>query len=111
MSIVGAIVGSVGLISLLYALIILAQLGRKLGAVTKMRPFYRGYYVAVGLVGVSLIARFVRASVFWAPPATIPPLLNDPLFYLGFYHLPLAVGMTLGLGITWHYWNWLLKER
>lgn len=111
MIIVGAIVGSVGLISLLYALIILAQLGQKLGAVTKMRPLYRGYYVAVGLVGVALIVRFVRASVFWAPPATIPPLLNDPRFYFVLYHLPLAVGMTLSLGITWHYWNWLLKER
>jgi hypothetical protein len=111
MTIVGAIVGSVGLISLLYALIILAQLGRKLGAVTKMRPFYKGYYIAVALIGTSLILRFVRASVFWAPPDTIPPLLNDPLFYLVLYHLPLAVGMSVGLGITWYYWNWLLKER
>jgi hypothetical protein len=111
MIILGAIVGSVGLISLLYALIILAQFGRKLGAVTKMRPLYKGYYVAVVLIGVALIVRFIRASVFWAPPATIPPLLNDPLFYLFFYHLPFAIGMSMSLGITWHYWNWLLKER
>jgi hypothetical protein len=111
MIIVGAIVGSMGLISILYALIILAQFGRKLGAVTKMRPLYQGYYIAVLLIGVALIMRFIRASVFWAPPATIPPLLNDPTFYLLLYHLPLAIGISLSLGITWHYWNWLLKER
>jgi hypothetical protein len=111
MIIVGAIVGAVGLISIVYALIILAQFGQKLGAVTKMRPVYKGYYVAVGLVGVSLVMRFVRASVFWAPPGTIPLSLNDPFFYLFLYHLPLALGMSLSLGITWHYWKWLLKER
>jgi hypothetical protein len=111
MIIVSAIVGSVGLISIIYALIILAQFGRKLGAVTKMQPLYKGYYVAVVLIGVALIIRFVRASVFWAPFATIPPLLNNPLFYLFFYHLPFAIGMSLSMGITWHYWHWLLKER
>jgi hypothetical protein len=111
MIIVGAIFGSVGLISLLYGLIILARFGRKLGAVTKMRPLYRGYYVAVVLIGIALIVRFIRASVFWAPPATIPPSLNEPIFYLLLYHLPIAIGMTISLGITWHYWNWLLKER
>jgi hypothetical protein len=111
MIIVGAIVGSLGLISLLYALIILAQFGRKLGAVTKMRPVYKGYYIAIVLIGIALIVRFIRASVFWAPPATIPPALNHPFFYLLLYHLPLAIGMSLSLGVTWHYWNWLLKER
>ncbi len=111
MTIFGAILGSVGLISLLYAMLILAQFGRKLGAVTKMKPVYQGYYVAFGLGGVALIMRFIRASVFWAPPATIPPLLSDPTFYLFLYHLPLAIAMSLSFGITWHYWNWLLKER
>jgi hypothetical protein len=111
MTILAAILGSLAPAALIYALIILAQFGRKLGAVTKMRPFYRGYYLAVGCVGLALVAHFIRASVFWAPPHTIPPLLNEPLFYLALYHLPLAIGMSLGLGITWHYWKWLLKER
>jgi hypothetical protein len=111
MIIVGAVLGSIGLISLLYGLVILAQFGRKLGAVTKMRPIYKGYYVAVALIGLGLIVRFIRASVFWAASAAIPPSLNDPRFYLVLYHLPIVVGMSLSLGITWHYWNWLLKER
>ncbi len=106
-----AILGAMGLISILYALLILAQFGRKLGAVTKMPPFFQGYYVAIVCVGVALVMRFVRANVFWAPPETIPSLLNAPVLYLLLYHLPLAIGLSLGLGITWHYWSWLLKER
>jgi hypothetical protein len=111
MTIVGAIVASVGLVAVIYALAILARFGQKLGAVTKMRPLYKGYYVAIALVGVELIVRFLRASVFWAPPQATPTVLDAPLFYLFFYHLPLAIGLSLALGITWYYWSWLLKER
>jgi hypothetical protein len=111
MHIVGAILGSMGLVSLLYALMILSRFGRKLGAVTKMRPFYKGYYAAAGCLGLALIVRLVRATVFWAPEAAIPPILSSPLFYLVLYHLPLAIGLCLGLVITWHYWSWLLKEQ
>lgn len=110
-NIIGAILGSMGLVSILYALLILAQFGRKLGAVTKMKPFYKGYYLAACCVGLALIARFVRVTVFWVPREPIPPMLNSPLFYLLLHHLPLAVGLSLGVAITWHYWSWLLKER
>jgi hypothetical protein len=76
-----------------------------------MRPLYKSYYVAIGFVGVALVVHFIRASVFWAPTDTIPAMLSAPAFYLFLYHLPLAVGLSLGLGITWYYWSWLLKER
>jgi hypothetical protein len=109
--IVAAILGTFGLISLIYALLTLAQLGKKLGAVTKMRTIYRGYYAAVVLLGLSLVLRLVRASVFWAERDGLPAALNEPLLYLLLYHLPLALGMTIGLAITWYYWKWLLKER
>jgi chromate transport protein ChrA len=111
MDIVGAILGSIGLISILYALMILAQFGRKLGAVTKMKPFYRGYYLSVACVAIALVARFIRAAVFWDPNSAIPAMLNSVLFNLLLYHLPLAIGLSLGLALTWHYWGWLLKER
>lgn len=110
-SIIGAILGSVGLLSLIYGLVILAQFGRKLGAVTKMKPFYKGYYIAACCLGLALLLRSIRATVFWAAPDTIPSVLNSPIFYLLLYHLPMAVGLSLGLVITWHYWSWLLKER
>jgi len=110
MNVVVAIVGSLGLISLIYALVILGQFGRKLGAVTKMRPYYRAYHWAAALLTLALVVRFVRASIFWAPASDVATVLNSPLFYLGLYHLPLAVGLTVGLVVTWHYWSWLLKE-
>jgi len=110
-TIVGAILSSAALVSLLCALVILAQFGRKLGAVTKMRPFYKGYYAAISLVGLALLMHFVRASVFWAPPHMTPAALRSPWLYLLLYHLPLVLGLGLALGITWHYWSWLLKER
>ncbi len=111
MDILCAILGSASLVSVIYALAILAQFGRKLGAVTKMAPYYRGYYFSIVGVGVALVARLIRTSVFWAPPDAVPSLLNAPLFYLFVYHLPLVLGLSLGLGITWRYWSWLLKER
>ncbi len=111
MPIIGAILGSMCLVSLLYALLTLAQFGRKLGAVTKMKPFYKGYYVAASCVGLALIIRLVRVTAFWATEDRIPSMLDSSLFYLFLYHLPLAIGLSLGLAITWHYWSWLLKER
>ena len=110
MNVLGAILGSLGLASLIVALLILGQFGRKLGAVTKMRAYYQGYYVATVLLTLALLCRIVRASVFWAPVDDIAPALNSPLLYLFLYHLPLAAGLTIGLVITWLYWSWLLKE-
>jgi len=111
MEVVTAILGSVGLASVIYMLVILARFGRKLGAVTKMRPLYYGYYVAIGCLCLALLAHLIRASVFWAPVDTVPSVLNDPLFYLLVHHLPMAIAVTISLGVTWHYWSWLLKER
>jgi hypothetical protein len=111
MNIVSAILGSVGLAAILFALAILALFGRKLGAVTKMRSFYQGYYAAIACVGLALVIRLVRVSVAWSSPQSIPEALGSPIFYLFLYHLPLAIGLTLALGITWYYWGWLLKER
>ncbi|MBN1659744.1 MAG: hypothetical protein JXA93_15160 [Anaerolineae bacterium] len=107
---VGAIIGSLGLISLVFAQVILGQFGRKLGAVTKMRAYYQAYYVAGALLTLALVIRFLRASIFWAPESDIAPALNSPLLYLFLYHLPLAAGLTIGLVVTWLYWSWLLKE-
>lgn len=111
MNILSAILGSVGLASIVFMLGVLARFGHKLGAVTKMRPYYRGYYAAIAFVGLAFIVRLVRAAVFWAPSENMSAVLNTPLFYLFLYHLPLAIGLTTGLAITWHYWSWLLKER
>jgi hypothetical protein len=105
-----ALAGCLGEAALLYAMLILLRLSRKLGEVTKMPPYYRGYYVSVGLISVALLARMLSASVLLSPSDTIPGWLLSPWFSVVLHHLMLAAGLTVALPITWKYWGWLLRE-
>jgi hypothetical protein len=98
-----------GLISAIYITLIIAKLSQKLGAVTKMRGYYRGFYVSAIFLLVSLIAHLLKTSVLLASERA-PALLNSDLFYLLTYYLPLAIGTSINLAITLRYWDWLLKE-
>ena len=103
--------GVVGLISIMYLLYIFANLSRRLGAVTKMRPYYRSYYVALAFLSVSFVARVVLSSVALSPPSLRPALLSSPFFSLAVYHIPFAIATVLSVGVAWQYWSWLLKEK
>ncbi len=103
--------GVVGLIAIMYMLYIFANLSRRLGAVTKMKAYYRGYYVALAFLAVSFVARVVLSSLALTPPASRPDLLNSLFFSLAAYHIPFAIAMAISVGITWQYWSWLLKEK
>ena len=109
MNIVAAVLGSVGLISAIYITLIMASLSQKLGAVTKMRGYYWGFFVSAIFLLVSLMAYFLRTSVLLVSEQ-VPTLLNNDLFYLLTYCLPLAIGTSISLAITLRYWDWLLKE-
>jgi hypothetical protein len=109
LNIVAAVLGSAGLMSAIYITLIMASLSRKLGAVTKMRAYYRGFYVSAIFLLVSLIAYFLKTSVLLASEQA-PALLNNDLFYLLTYYLPLAMGTSISLAIALRYWDWLLKE-
>jgi hypothetical protein len=87
----------------------MASLSQKLGAVTKMPGYYWGFYVSAIFLLVSLIAYFLRTSMLLASEQ-VPTLLNNDLFYLLIYYLPLAIGTSISLAITFRYWDWLLKE-
>jgi hypothetical protein len=110
LNIITAILGSTGLLSTLYLFFILARLSQKLGEVTRMPPYHRGFYVGQIFLAMALAAYFLRASVYLTPQSFVP-LFSDALFYLVVYHLPLALAATAALVITWHYWGWLLRER
>ena len=101
--------GVAGLAALGYALYIFANLSRRLGAVTKMRPYYRGFFVAIGFLAISALARVLLSSTV---------LVNDTrsvwstsLFALVAYHVPLVIAMAIGVVVAWHYWSWLFKEK
>ena len=92
------LLGLIGPASMIVALIVLALLSQRLGAVTKRAPIYRWFFVSAVLIGFSIVARL------FAP---------DALDYRAalLYDVPLALGLTLAVVIAWRYWSWLLSER
>ncbi|NLE77642.1 MAG: hypothetical protein GX605_12945 [Chloroflexi bacterium] len=110
MTLVLALAGCLGEAAIVYAILILRQLSEKLGSVTKMRPYYRGYYVAIALLGVALLSRLVHIGTVLGGTTQSVSFLGEEAFYLLTHHLPLALGISVALGITIKYWGWLLRE-
>jgi hypothetical protein len=108
-NIVAALGGSLGLLSLILASWVLVQLSKRLGEVTKMPRYYRGFYLSMACLSIAVVAHFLRMSVFLAEELG-PPVFHSDVFYLCIYYIPLATGMTLGLAIAWRYWSWLFRE-
>lgn len=104
-----SILGTIGTISLIILLFVLARLSEKFGAVVRMRPLYRYYYLAliIGLISVVVHIVVVRAAV---SPMEFPAWITTPWFLLVAYHLPLAIAVTISVYVTWHYWRWLITE-
>jgi hypothetical protein len=99
--------GLLGYFSVIVALIVLARLSQRLGHVTHARPYFIGHYVAAGLISLGLLIRLYfitqgTESLRASSPTVLYTLITDGL--------P-AVGVTLGLVVTWYYWSWLLAER
>lgn len=89
----------VGQIAFIYLLYIFAALSRRLGAVTKMKPYYRGFYLAMALVGVATFAAVLRRP---GEPAES---------YILVYHAPLVLAGLISLAVAYRYWGWLFLER
>jgi hypothetical protein len=110
MSFLTAPLGSLSLLAIIYAFYILANLSRRYGQVIRLPPYYRGYYVAMGLICVAFLSHLVQDSVIIAPEQA-PTLLDNDGFYLLTYYLPTVIAVTLGIGVAWRYWGWILKEQ
>lgn len=102
--------GVLGLIAVIYLVYIFAILSQRLGAVTKMPPYFRGFYVAMAFLGISTLARVMRSNLALSPQSSIG-LLNAPLFNLVVYHAPFVIAIVISVGVAWRYWSWLFKER
>ena len=106
----GSLLGAVGTLSILIIFYILAKLSERFGSVIKMRPQYRYYYLALIFLFIGWIAQLlVLASDL--TPANVQSWLNSAWFLLLAYYLPLTIGVSIGLVITWRYWSWLVAER
>ncbi len=101
---------ALSLIGVIYMLYIFSVLSRKLGGVTKMPPLYRGFYVAIGLMGLALLTSWLMLTVR-VTPDLLPAAWREENLYRVIFVVALAVAVTLGLGVAWRYWGWLFKER
>jgi len=101
--------GPIGLLALIYASFLYLNLSRRLGAVTKMPPYYHGFLVASLFLGIALVAYVERKAAHLSGEPGVSFLLS-PLFGLLCFHLPLFLGVLIDLVIVWKYWSWLLKE-
>lgn len=97
----------VGFFAVGITLILLARLSRRLGHVTQVRSYHRGFYVAAALVWVGFIARLVNLLTGVAGNTN----LNQNILWIMLYNGIPAVGLTLGVVVAWYYWSWLLAER
>ncbi len=91
----------VGPVSIVVALVVLASLSRRLGAVTRRPPLYRWFFVGAALVALSIILRLVRldSSGRLDTQAAL------------FYDVPLVIGLLIAVIVAWRYWGWLLYEQ
>ena len=108
LTIPAALVASIAIIYLLY---IFAILSRKLGAVTKMKPYYRWLYGAMALVVIALVCEWILLMLRTAPPDTAPDFLLSEWFYLLGHTVPLLAAAMLALIVVLRYWGWLFRER
>lgn len=99
-----------GLVAVMYLFHIFAVLSGKLGQVTKMKPYYRGLYAGLVLMGVAVVSHVLKVAVVM-DPESLPGLFKSDAFYLLTYYVPVAVATTVSLLIVWHYWKWLFRER
>ncbi len=101
--------GIIGLLAVFFSLFILANISRRLGEVTTMKPYYRGFYVAMGILLIPLMVRIVRSNVVLSPEVQ-PALWRTPLFHLAAFYLPFAIAITISVIVAWRYWGWLFRE-
>lgn len=98
-------------------LLLMGILSQRLGRAIHARPYYLVFYLAAALVMVAVIVRLLNLGT-GIPTPPISDTLESPEFtapmavgWVVLYNGLLALGMTLGLVVAWHYWSWLLAER
>lgn len=106
MSILLDFAGLAGLLAVTVMLFVMAHLSKRLGTVTHARPYYRALYLAALLVAGGLLARLYYLTNYDPSGA-----LNQNVVYIILCDGLPALGVTLGLLVTWYYWSWLLAER
>lgn len=101
------LLGLLGPVAITIALIVMGLLSKRLGSVTRMPRYYIGFFVAAGLMAVSVLARLLTTG---HGQLFTMALNHDPIWVFLYIGLP-AIALTLGIVVAWRYWSWLLAER
>ncbi len=96
------VLGLTGLAAVGFTLHVCAVLSARLGAVARMRPWYRLFWVGIGSCVLAMGGRL----------AIVAGLVEngDAAFPLLIVILPLSIGLTASLAAAWFYWRWLFRE-
>ena len=96
------------LLGVLVATRLLHTLSRRLGEVTKMRPYYRGYSIGSLLIFVATLGYLSQCSAGLVQEPTI--VLSAPFALIVFY-IPMVLGIVTNLTIAIIYWGWLFRKN
>lgn len=101
------LLGLLGPVAITVALVVMGLLSKRFGSVTRTPRYYVGFFVAAGLMAVSILGRLLTIG---RGQSTTMELNHDPIWVFLYIGLP-AVALTLSIVIAWRYWSWLLAER
>jgi hypothetical protein len=101
------LLGVFGPISISIMFVVLGLLSRRLGHVTRTRPYYIGFFVAALLAGISALIRLVNLGLGPEAAAALGRYDELVLLYTGL----MALAVTIAALVAWRYWSWLLAER
>ncbi len=92
-------------VAMVVTLVVLARLSQRLGDVTHAGHYYHWYYVAAACMAAAILIQVIQQQT----PLALSPNLTilGIILHDGFQ----ALGLTIGLIVTWYYWSWLLAER
>jgi hypothetical protein len=107
LTIPAALIGSIAVGYLLY---IFAVLSRKLGAVTKAKPYYRWLYVSIVVVVVTTVIEWIILTVR-TTPQNAPAIIVSEWFHLFGRTIPLVIAAVIALVVVLRYWGWLFREH
>jgi hypothetical protein len=107
LTIPAALIGSIAVGYLLY---IFAVLSRKLGAVTKARPYYRWLYVSLVIIVVTTVIEWIILTVRITPQNAPEIIVSEWSLLIG-RTIPLVVAAVIALVVVLRYWGWLFREH
>ena len=96
------------LIGILYTSWLLRVLSRRMGEVTKMRAYYRGFDIGSALLIVATLSYIFQCN---AALAQQPAGVLNVEFTLATFYLPLTLGIGFNLVSSIIYWGWLFRRR